>query len=54
MSAIIPEPSYVSGSSPQPLLYRTVGDTLALAARQWPEREALVVRHQSVCLTYRE
>jgi fatty-acyl-CoA synthase len=54
MSAIVPKPSYVSGTAAQPLLYRTVGEVLAFAARHWPEREALVVRHQGIRLTYRE
>ena len=48
------EPSYVCGASDRPLLYQTVGDTLRIAAERWPEREALVVRHQRLRLTYRE
>jgi fatty-acyl-CoA synthase len=47
-------PSYVSGTSDQPLLYRSVGDVLSDAAEKWPETEALVVRHQSIRWTYRE
>ncbi|MDB6087620.1 MAG: AMP-binding protein [Gammaproteobacteria bacterium] len=54
MSAIVPTPSYVSGIGPQPLLYRTVGEVLAFAAQHWPERDALVVCHQGLRLTYRE
>ena len=46
------EPSYVCGRTDSPLLYRTVGEVLRLAAEQWPEREALVVCHQKVRLTY--
>jgi len=46
--------SHVSGNTERPLLHRTVGDVLACAAQEWPEREALVVRHQGVRLTYRE
>ncbi len=48
------DPSYVCGVSEQPLLYCTVGEILASAAARWPEREALVVRHQGVRLSYRE
>jgi len=47
-------PSYVCGTSDQPLLYRTVGGVLSDAAQKWAEAEALVVRHQSVRWTYRE
>jgi fatty-acyl-CoA synthase len=47
-------PSYVSGTSDQPLLYRSVGGVLSDAAEKWPETEALVVRHQSIRWTYRE
>src|SRR5215475_12224934 len=47
-------PSYVSGTSDQPLLYRTVSGVLSDAAEKWPEAEALVVRHQSIRWTYRE
>jgi fatty-acyl-CoA synthase len=46
--------SYVCGISAQPLLYMTVGEVLARAARNWPNREALVVPRQNVRLTYRE
>ncbi len=48
----VPEPSYVCGRTDSPLLYRTVGEVLRLAAGQWPDREALVVCHQKVRLTY--
>ncbi len=47
-------PSYVSGTSDQPLLYRTVGGVLSDGADQWPEALALIVRHQSIRWTYRE
>ena len=46
--------SYVCGASEHPLLYRTIGEALRFAAQQWGEREALVVRHQDIRLTYRE
>ena len=48
----VSEPSYVCGRTDSPLFYRTVGDVLRLAAEQWPDREALVVCHQQVRLTY--
>src|ERR1700754_4298606 len=47
-------PSYVSGVSDEPLLYRSVGGVLSEAAEKWPDTEALVVRHQSIRWTYRE
>lgn len=50
----MPEPSYVCGRTGAALLYRTVGGVLRLAAEQWPDREALVVKHQEVRLTYAE
>jgi len=46
--------SYVCGTSEVPLIYRTIGDALREAAARWGEREALVVRHQAVRLTYAE
>jgi fatty-acyl-CoA synthase len=54
MSTTIREASYVCGTSEQPLLHRTVGDALGFAAERWPQREALVVCHQGVRLSYRE
>ena len=50
----MPEPSYVRGADTPPLLKETIGQRFAAAARQWPEREALVVRHQSVRWKYSE
>lgn len=47
-------PSYVSGTSTRPLLFATIGEVLAQAAQRWPVREAVVVRHQRVRLTYSE
>jgi fatty-acyl-CoA synthase len=45
-------PSYVSGTSDRPLLYRTVDGVLAAAATAWPDREAIVVRSQDVRLDF--
>jgi fatty-acyl-CoA synthase len=46
-------PSYVSGTAEQPLLFLTIGQALERAARQWGEREALVVCQQGVRMDYR-
>ena len=50
----MPASSYVRGLDTPPLLNETIGQRFASAVRQWPEREALVVRHQNVRWTYRE
>jgi fatty-acyl-CoA synthase len=47
-------PSYVHGTSVQPLLYQTVSGVLTDAARRWPESPALRVCHQGVRWTYAE
>ncbi len=46
--------SYVHGVSDRPLKGHTVGACFDETARRWPEREALVVRHQDVRWTYTE
>jgi fatty-acyl-CoA synthase len=46
--------SYVYGASSTPLLYRTVGDVLTLAAEKFASSEAIVVCQQNIRLTYRE
>ncbi|WP_110707585.1 AMP-binding protein [Salinicola sp. CR57] len=48
------QPSYVSGTSDQPLLGLTIGDCLDAAAAACPEREALVSCHQNLRYTYAE
>ena len=45
--------SYVHGAADEPLQYITVGDLLDRSAALHGEREALVVRHQQVRLSYR-
>ena len=45
-------PSYVSGTSDQPLLYRTVDGVLRAAVESAPERLALAVPHQGARHTY--
>ena len=47
-------PSYVSGASAKPLIYRTIGNALQTAAEAFPEQEALVARHQDIRWTYEE
>ena len=47
-----PTPSYVHGASSTPFLDTTIGQAFDRAADRYPEREALVVRHQSIRWTY--
>jgi fatty-acyl-CoA synthase len=46
--------SYVHGASSTPLFGETIGANLRRTVERHPEREALVVRHQSFRATYRE
>ncbi len=46
--------SYVHGASSTPIIDTTIGQAFDSAAERYPEREALVVRHQSVRWTYQE
>ena len=46
--------SYVHGASDEPLTPLTVGACFDATAMRWPEREALVVRHQGIRWTYAE
>lgn len=46
--------SYVSGTSDEPLLYKTVGGLLEDAAARWPDRDAIVFAHQDVRWSYRK
>lgn len=46
--------SYVNGLSQEPLIYNTIGYMLEDAAKRWPEREALISRHQNIRLNFRE
>ena len=48
----MPLPSYVHGASDRPLIGRTIGAFFEDAVLRWPEREALVVRHQGIRWTY--
>src|SRR6185437_3879528 len=44
--------SYVCGRANRPLVYRSVDGVLRAAAERWPERTALVSRHQGLRYTY--
>ncbi len=44
--------SYVHGTSDTPLLGETIGAALDRAAARWPDRDALVSRHQGIRYTY--
>lgn len=46
--------SYAHGASTMPLLHQTIGETLDLAAKRWPDQEAVVVRDRNVRLTFAE
>jgi fatty-acyl-CoA synthase len=51
---VIHNPSYVRGATSPPLMYETIGRALERAAECWPDREAIVVRHQQRRLSYAE
>ena len=46
--------SYAHGASDVPLIGETIGIHFDKVAARWPERDALIVRHQGVRLTYSE
>ena len=46
--------SYTSGTSDTPLLGLTIGDLFDRTAATYPDRPALISRHQQIRLTYRE
>jgi len=46
--------SYLSGPTTPPLLEETIGQCLNRIAKQYPQRDALVVRHQDIAWTYQE
>lgn len=50
----MPAGSYVCGLSSMPLLGETIGAHFDRAASRWPDREALVVRHQDIRWNYTE
>ena len=46
--------SYVCGTSTKPLLFSTVGQVLDQAAARWGDRDAVIVRHQNLRMSYSE
>ncbi len=50
----MPAPSYVHGTSLQPLLGETIGENLRRTSERCGRRDALISRHQGVRLTYAE
>ena len=46
--------SYTSGTSDIPLIGMTIGDKFDDTVERYPDREALIVRHQHIRWTYRE
>ncbi len=46
--------SHALGSTEVPLLDETIGANLERAAARWPDRDALIVPHQGVRMTYQE
>ena len=50
----MPSLSYSHGTCATPLLGETIGANLRRTVERFPDREALVVRHQGVRLTYRQ
>jgi fatty-acyl-CoA synthase len=50
----MPQPSYVHGASDIPLIGETIGVHFDRVVARFPERDALVVRHQGIRWNYRE
>lgn len=46
--------SYLCGSASKPLLYETIGNCFDRVVATYPDREALVVRHQNIRWTFSE
>jgi fatty-acyl-CoA synthase len=46
--------SYLCGSAEQPLLFETIGNCFDRIAAQYPDREALVVKHQDIRWTFKQ
>ena len=47
-------PSYVCGTTSQPLIYQTIGDAFDQSVWRWGEKEAIIVRHQGIRWTYQQ
>jgi len=50
----MPQPSYVHGASNVPLIGETIGVHFDRIVARFPEREALIVRHQNIHWSWRE
>jgi fatty-acyl-CoA synthase len=50
----MPQPSYVHGASNVPLIGETIGVHFDRIVARFPEREALIVRHQNIRWSWRE
>ncbi len=50
----MPLPSYVHGASDTPLIGETIGVHFDRIAARFPDRDALIVRHQNIRCTYRD
>jgi fatty-acyl-CoA synthase len=50
----MPRPSYVHGASAVPLIGETIGVHFDRIVERFPERDALIVRHQRIRWSYRE
>ena len=46
--------SYVHGASPVALIGETIGQSFDASVERWPDREALIVRHQNIRWTYKD
>ncbi|OUS24594.1 AMP-binding protein [Gammaproteobacteria bacterium 45_16_T64] len=46
--------SYLGGSASQPLLYETIGSCFDRIASKYPDKEAVVVKHQDIRWTFKE
>jgi len=54
MTLTLQNQSYLGGSASQPLLYETIGHCFDRMAAQYPDKEAVVVRYQDICWTFKE
>ncbi|MCE5977162.1 fatty acid CoA ligase family protein [Pseudomonas sp. JR33AA] len=50
----MPQPSYTQGNQDKPLLTQCIGDAFDATVARFPDREALVVHHQSLRYTWRQ
>jgi fatty-acyl-CoA synthase len=46
--------SYVCGTSDKPLIYQTLGNAFEQTVEKWPDKEAIVVRHQGIRWSYKQ